>query len=864
MSNGSPSSDHAPAGPGGLGLDRLLNRGAAAAVLRDTTGLLLIAQATTAVVALLANILSARSLMADGRGELALLLQLAYLGTLGVSLGTDRSVVTVYGGAPVDEAVRAQVRLLVRPALVAVCVGLASDLALPLVGLGRWRAAGLVVSGFVISNAFVRASRAVAIAGNRQHDYLLATIAEQFLLIAALGALALADVTSVVAWVAAYALTCIGPVIFYLVRWSRTGPRPGTDDAERRRAARREGLQLVPSTLANTGMLRIDRLLLPAMASTAALGHYASVSTFTELLTWPLLAFADNRTGVWRGRHDDGRLSVRPILLAAAGFVIVGALATAALTWFMVPLLGPGFDTVRALIPPLVAAAGVLGLSQIVMALLIARRRNTWASVSDSGGFVVSLLAYVTLIPLHGAAGAAWGSLIGYGAALALGVTALLVPDRAADRRSKTTWRGAASTPRVGPLPPVFSGPDRPGRGALAGSTLMLVVFAGRYTLDRAGVTSLAWVDLRVVGLVVACGLVAVELRTCGGLKGHQSAGWVVATLLFFGYQLLSIGWSPPGAELAAGAVDLVCLAALFLAVYLHARTWPETAGWRMLWVFWVIAVVFALGAFLVTGAGEQGRYAAFGGGPNVFVRIEALGLIAVVVLIAHGASRHLLWSVPLLLAGIVASGSRGGLLALGVVGGAAVLAGRKKARRVAGLAVVATALALTAVYRLGLPGAELIRSRFVEQTLQEGYASDRPGLYLSAMQLGWEHPFIGVGIDGWRVLVGDQLGIVYPHNYLLSVTAEGGAIGLILLGVGVVLWLRTVRALRPWAPLTTGMVASAAFIALASMTSGDYYDSRLAWCCAAVAVATAAKDPERRAESGPGAPALASSIHRV
>jgi O-antigen/teichoic acid export membrane protein/O-antigen ligase len=818
---------------------------------------LLLAQGTTAVVALLANILASRSLLADGRGELALLLQLAYLGTLGVSLGTDRSIVAVYGGLPVHEIVRAQVRLLVRPALVALCLGLLSEIALPLLGLGAWRVAGIMVSLFVVANAFVRASRAVAIAGNRQRDFVVATIAEQVLLLATLAGLALAGVYAVVVWVAAYMLTCIGPVVFYLVRWARSGPRSESDDTLRRRAARREGMQLVPSSLANSGMLRVDRLFLAAMTSTAALGHYAAVSTFTELLTWPLLAFADNRTGIWRRRHDAGTLRSRTILLGAATFVAAGAVVTATLTRFMVPLLGPGFGVVTTLILPLVAAAGVLGLSQVVMALLVARRRNAWASVSDTGGFVISLIAYVALIPGHGAAGAAWGSLIGYGGALAIGTTALLAPGRvgvaAVWRPRRTSTRTPAAGALTGPSRRAAPGRDRMGGGALAGFALMLVAIAGRYTLDRAGVAALAWVDLRVVGLLVGCGLVAVELRTCGGLKGYQSAGWLVATMIFFGYQTLSIGWAPPGADIAAGAVDLLCLAVLVFAVYLHARTWPQSAGWRVLWLFWVAGVVFALGAFLVTGPGEQGRYAAFGGGPNVFVRIEVLALIAAIALIAHGASRHLLWSVPLLLAGALASGSRGGLVAAAVVGAVAVLAGRRRARRAAGLAVVGTLGALFAVVQLNLPGADLIRSRFVEQTLQEGYASDRPVVYASAVDLAREHPLLGVGIDGWRVLVGDQFGIVYPHNYVLSVAAEGGTVGLVLLGIAMALWLRTMRAARPWSLLTKTLVAAAAFVAIASMVSGDYYDSRLAWCCAALAAASTVTGPTTGPEPAGG-----------
>jgi O-antigen/teichoic acid export membrane protein/O-antigen ligase len=831
----------APGAAGRVGLGRFLRPAVLLGALRDTSWLLLLAQASVAVVALLVNILAARSLMASGRGELALALQIAYLSSLGVVLGTDRSLVPVYTGAPVNEVARAQLRLLTRPALVAAALGALTIWVLPLLGLGSWRTVAAVTALFTVTNAFVRSTRSVAIAGHRHRDFVVATIVEQFLLLAALAILAAAGIDSVALWIAAYLVACTGPAAVYLVRWARSGPQPGPDDVVRRRAVRREGLQLVPSSLANTGMLRMDRLLLAAMASTAALGHYASVSTFTELLTWPLLAYADNRTGGWRRRHDEGQLSVRNTLLGAIAFTAIGSVGTAALTWLLIPLLGPGFGTVNTLILPLVAAAGVLGLSQIVISLLIARRRNGWASGSDTTGFVVSLIAYVSLIPHTGAAGAAWGSLIGYGSSLTVGGAALLLPGHVALpdswRERWHDWRAVGRQPWTGTAS--GSGVFAPSRGALPGAVLILVAIAGRYTLDRAGFASLAWVDLRVLGLVLACGFIVIEVRACGGLKGTQPSGWLVATMLFFGYQILSAAWAPPGAQIAAQTVDLLCMGVLTFAMYVHARTWPEEAGWRVLKLLWLAGVVFALGAFLVTGPAEQGRYAAFGGGPNVFVRIEILGLFAAITLVTQGVTRHLLWSAPLILAGALLSGSRGGLFAAVAVGAVVILTGRRATRRIALAATAASILVLAVDYALNWPGADLIRTRFVEQTLQQGYLSNRPTLFTSAAQLALDHPLLGVGVDGFRVLDGQRLGVDYAHNYVLSVAAEGGAIGLVLLSVAAALWIRTMFRARPWSALTKTFVAAASFVALASLASGDYYDFRLAWCCAALAAAT-------------------------
>lgn len=802
----------------------------ACGVFADRSVLLFLAQVSAALVALLGNVLAARTLQPAGRGELALLLQLAYLGSLGVLLGTDRSLITVYVGAPTWDTTRAQLRLLAAPTTACTVLVVVAVWGLPAAGLTSWRVPLVATALFAMTNALVRSLRAIAIAVGRHRDFLAVTVAEQLLLLLSLSLLAVWHVSAAPAWVGAYVVTALCPTVICLVAWSRgTGRSSGSDD-RRPSQVRREGLQLVPSSLANAGMLRMDRILLAAMASTTALGLYASIGTFTELLTWPMLAYADSRVGIWRRHHDAGGLGIRGPLLGAGAFLAVGSLVMVVLASHLLVLLGPDFSTASRLIPPLVAAAGVLGLCRIVVALLIARRRNSWASVTDAAGFVVSLAAYATLIPRTGATGAAWASLIGYSASLVVGLVALALPGLPGRRF------GRLRTPRG--HTPVSVVPARSATGTIAGLALVLVALIGRYTLDRAGFDSLAWLDLRIVGLVVACAMVLVELRVCGGLRGHQPSGWVIAAMLFFGYQILSAAWSPPGADIGSGVIDLLVLAALTAAMYLHARTWPHTAGRRTLWLFWWAGVIFGLGAFLVTGPGVQGRYSAFGGGPNVFVRIEVLGLLAAVTLIATGATRHLLWTAPLLVAGAVMSGSRGGLLAAAVVGLAVVVSGQRRTSRTVAVAGAAIAAVVTVTYRLDLPGTAFIRDRFVDQTFGQGYVSDRPEAFVGAAQLALDHPLTGTGLGSFRVLVGEPLGLEYAHNYVLSVAAEGGAVGLVLLGITTLLWWRTMVRARPWSRLTKALVAATVFVALASLTSGDYYDSRFVWCCAALAVA--------------------------
>jgi O-antigen ligase len=373
---------------------------------------------------------------------------------------------------------------------------------------------------------------------------------------------------------------------------------------------------------------------------------------------------------------------------------------------------------------------------------------------------------------------------------------------------------------------------------------LLLVAVGGRYSLGRGGARSLDWLDLRVLGLALATPLVAIDLKR---LRGRGSPlvhrdGWLVAAMLFFGYQVGSAVWAPRDARVSAFAIDVLCTAVLVLGLYLHARADPEPVLRRALWVIWGTGLVFALGALLLGGAGAQGRYAAFGGGPNVFVRLQILGLVATAALVALGARKSILLAVPLFIISAVLSGSRGGLVAGVLVGLVAVLTGGPRARRAGVVSLAAGAASVLAAFLFWAPAQSLITTRFVEQTTEQGYDSGRTQIWGGAIELFRQHAVLGSGLDGYYALVGRAAGVAYPHDYLLQVAAEGGLVALALLAVSIVLWVRSIRVAPRLGVGGRAMVVSAAFIALASLFSGDYYDARLAWCFAALAAAAAGR----------------------
>jgi len=397
--------------------------------LRDPYVQLVAAQLLIGAVALAANVMMVRALTPAHRGEVALMLQVVYLATQALLVGTERSFVAAYHEVPPAAAVRAYARLLAVPCGLGVAAAVAYATLAP-ARLTPGPAVLTLITAYALVEAVSLASRAVTIAIGRVQDFLASRVIESILLLAVMAVLFLARADSPELWLAAYILACLVPTAGYLVRWLRTPGDPISTDQNR--LVRRQGAALFPAAISNMAMLRSDRLALPVLASTTALGLYTSVATMTELLAWPLRAYADSRLGRWRTAHQAGELRTRPIVTAAILYVVLaGPVLAAGMYLLIVPVFGPAYAPARSVVLPLIAAAGLYAISRISLGLLVAKGHGTLVSAAEIAGFAVSFAAYLLLIPQHGILGAAWGSLLGYGAGL---VFALAVGALARDR----------------------------------------------------------------------------------------------------------------------------------------------------------------------------------------------------------------------------------------------------------------------------------------------------------------------------------------------------------------------------------------------------------------------------------------------
>lgn len=373
-------------------------------------------------------------------------------------------------------------------------------------------------------------------------------------------------------------------------------------------------------------------------------------------------------------------------------------------------------------------------------------------------------------------------------------------------------------------------------------TVLFVAALAGRFPLNRAGLDVAGIADVRVWGCGLAIGAAFLwrtsRTRGSGVRRWPPSAIWMCAIIFTIA---LSAFWAPPRARLPERLADLAALAVLVaVAVSVSAVNSTQAARW-MLKLMLAAGVVYAV-AGIAAGGGTQGRYSAFGGGPNVFVRVVGMGLIAAAVLALGAGPRRrwlLLSAVPLLATAAVLSGSRGGLLSLTAAVAMFVPAFAKGRLRPGHLIAATAGVVLLGVGAWEFAGrrAATVTERFGVEGWQLSDYSRRPELLARCWDIFAASPVTGGGMDAFWVRHGWAMGIGYPHNFVAAVASDAGIVGVAVMAAAVLAWWLDGRPWMRMAPERLGCATAAVFVALASLFSGDYYDTRFAWVLAIVAV---------------------------
>jgi O-antigen ligase len=366
--------------------------------------------------------------------------------------------------------------------------------------------------------------------------------------------------------------------------------------------------------------------------------------------------------------------------------------------------------------------------------------------------------------------------------------------------------------------------------------TLVLATFVaalmGRYTLDRIGLEQLGELDLRIIVFPpLAIAVLLWRFRPDAVPRRYPWPPPLQWALVLFGYLALTVFWTPFGSRVAERLTDIVALALLTVIVSSISAPDPARARRIVLGALLASGLLYALSGLVQGETDVQGRTAAFGGGPNVYVRVVALGILASVTLAIIYRRKLLLLPVPLLGGAALLAGSRGGTIAAGATAALVVILcwRRLSWRAVAGVVMIVVLSFVTAMTLLSTATTALLEERFVQDLEQNRYSA-RPELFTLAYRIYSGRPVVGGGLDAFYVQSGFGDDPTYPHNLVLEIATTGGLIGLGLLLASTVSFVRCCRPLARLSADQLAMLFAAFFIAMASMFSGDLYDTRFLW----------------------------------
>lgn len=317
---------------------------------------------------------------------------------------------------------------------------------------------------------------------------------------------------------------------------------------------------------------------------------------------------------------------------------------------------------------------------------------------------------------------------------------------------------------------------------ALCGVPPLVDAIAGSDPLPSGGFTLLfsAWIT---VSVAFAC----LRGRHTLAVRTLLLSVPVLASFALLGMMMLRLGVSP---DQAYGSTKLQLYAADVLIILVGAVFVGTKARWVSLFVLALLATE-GTGALifmydLVTGSAHtlfNGRFSlAAAEYPIDMGRASGEGLLLAIFTIISAQRRSIrvaaMVLAPVLAISLVAAGSRGPMVAF-VFGLLALLAftaaGRQSRRRL--LAVAGILLLAVVAVPLAVPSSTLARTLSTIVGSAAGLSSNgRSQLWALALTAFSHHFWLGIGTGGGATLVP---GLLYPHNLLLEVATELGALGL-------------------------------------------------------------------------------------
>jgi O-antigen ligase len=349
---------------------------------------------------------------------------------------------------------------------------------------------------------------------------------------------------------------------------------------------------------------------------------------------------------------------------------------------------------------------------------------------------------------------------------------------------------------------------------------------------------------------------VLVAFAALGAVAGRRSAAaaalsrharLLIAFVLLVAWLLLSLAWAQyPG---VAGKETIAWLTSLAIvaSVLATART---TRDIKIILAFFVLAVAISVTFGLVanalggyTGATqtlteEEGRLRGGIGDPN-YLAIGIVGALPLAIGLARitrsAHARALLWvTVPLLVAGLAATASRGGLL--GAIAGFLVAFALARGARRRLLALALVLVAMLAIWFAASPSA------WQHVFSNRDRTSGRASITVVALRVYADHPVLGTGLSNYPLQAPeyvDRPGTLQDVNFIaerhlqvhdayLQVLVEDGIVGLCLMlaVIGGCLWAgwQARRRFERLGDRRMAALAAAVMVAAASMLTASLF----------------------------------------
>ncbi|MCB0875117.1 MAG: O-antigen ligase family protein [Solirubrobacterales bacterium] len=345
-------------------------------------------------------------------------------------------------------------------------------------------------------------------------------------------------------------------------------------------------------------------------------------------------------------------------------------------------------------------------------------------------------------------------------------------------------------------------------------TVLIIIVFAESTPLAGPALSA-----TKIAGMLLVLGWIArvatePETRRSVLFAAHPALSYLLVS--FVAWVLLSTTWARDGALAFDAAVVFLLVAILYLIVFTAIRDRRQA-----IWVIGALvlgtAFTAAYGLVLRPDPNTQTseRLASTINDPNFLAAILVVGLVLGAAAFFAARGHRLLQFGALIAVGLsfvafLLTGSRGGIVGLGVALIAGIALGGRWRLRIALGAALATVL-LVGYYTMFAP--PLLKQRIVAATAGEVSRADtRSTIWTVAWRMAEDHPVTGVGIGNFEARSVEyilQPGTTYrtdrvidnpgvAHNSYLGPFAEIGIIGVImLLGIIVLSLACTVQAYR-------------------------------------------------------------------